>query len=437
MKRTIELQLKKWLDAQNRQPLILFGARQVGKTYSLKQFGKDHFNRAHYFNFEEDPNLATIFEQDFKVDRIISALSFHLDAPIEKTDLIIFDEIQECSKALTALKYFAENRPGQPVCAAGSLMGVKVARGSFPVGKVQYLWLRPMTFREFLLGIDDKKGYDAFGLLETSKRSEKTVHDYLWQRLKEFYVTGGLPRAVLTYQQNGDSKVEAFQKVRTLQAGLVKDYISDFAKHSGKINAVHIQRIFENVPMQLSRYFDGSVKRYKFKEALPNKKGYAQLAGPIEWLVKSGLVHQVKICNRAEIPLESFCKENRFRLYLFDVGLLGCMLQIPPAVMMAQDYGITKGYFAENFVAQALLHGQEERLYGWQENQAEIEFLKVMADAIIPIEVKAGTRTQAKSLKAYRDRYDPPYAIKISGKALHIDDKERCRRYPLYMAECL
>ncbi len=438
MKRLIELSLVEWAQSPQRRPLLLGGARQVGKTYILKEFGVKHFPKLHVFNFEEDKQLASIFEEDFKIPRILEELSFSCGEQIDSAhDLILFDEIQECPRALTALKYFHEKRPEQALCCAGSLIGVKLSQESFPVGQVDYLWLGPLRFSEFLKGIGDEKGFQAFTNLKTRATGSQIVHQHLWARLKEYYVTGGMPAVVRVYQEHMADKLRAFDEVRRLQAALVRDYSSDFAKHSGKINSVHIQGVFENIPRQLSHYTDGSVKRYRFKDAIANKKGFSELAGPIQWLIQAGLAIQVDICNKAEIPLATFTQDNRFKLYMFDIGILGCMLQIPPASLIQQDYGSTKGYFAENLVAQALTHSDHEPLYAWNEGKAEIEFLKTDQDRIIPIEVKSGLRTKAKSLHVFKQKYNPDHVIKCTAHPLVRDTTSRQLSVPLYMVECI
>ncbi len=438
MDRSIESALVSWAKSQDRRPLLLSGARQVGKTYILKAFARKHYPKVHEFNFEEDEQLGSIFEPDLKIPRILEELSFHGGNTIDSTrDLILFDEIQQCPRALSSLKYFHEKMPQQALCCAGSLIGVKMVQASFPVGQVDYLWLRPLTFSEFLRGIGDDKGYCVLHSLKSKESGSQIVHHHLWNRLKEYYVTGGMPAVVETYKQHMADKSHAFSEVRRVQTALVRDYSNDFAKHSGKINSVHIQGVFENIPRQLLQHTDGSVQRYRFKDVLTNKKAFSELAGPIQWLVQAGLALRVHICNRAEVPLSAFTQANRFKLYLFDTGLLGCMLGIPPASLIQQDYGATKGYFAENLVAQALKRSDDEPLHAWNEGRAEIEFLKMEQNLIIPVEVKSGTRTKAKSLQTYKRKYQPDHVVKCTAKPLRRDTDSHYVNVPLYMAEYL
>lgn len=436
MNRLILEQLRIWHSAKDRQPLILKGPRQVGKTYILKSFGTSQFRACHYFNLEQDKTLHSIFAGDLKPDKILRDLTFRTGQPIDvEHDFVILDEIQDCPAALTSLKYFSEDMPRLALCAAGSLLGVKLLPESFPVGKVDYLWLGPMTFEEFVEAVGSTQELEALRLWVQEPSAAPTLaHTRLWELLTNYYVTGGMPRVVNKFQSLQQNLPEAYREAREVQVSLIRDFSSDFAKHAGAVNAAHILAVFENVPMQLARHIDGSTSRFTFRDVLPKKKGYAELAGPIDWLTNAGLIHKVKINNRADIPLEAFCKENLFKLYLLDVGILGCMLQIPPEALVAQDYGMVKGFFAENVVAQALIVSDSTKLISWQEGRAELEFLKTIGPHIIPIEVKAGHNTNAKSLKSFMTRYNPALQIKISSKPLHYDQQQKLLHLPLYLA---
>ncbi len=435
MRRSAYNALLAWKKSNHRMPLLLQGARQVGKSYLLESFGKKEFKNYHIFNFEQDSGLTKIFTQDLTPKKILFELSLHLNKKIApKTDLVIFDEIQECPRAITSLKYFCENAPELALCCAGSLLGVKLSTESFPVGKVAFLDLYPMSFEEFLLARDEKMLLELLpSALEIGNLSE-VAHIRLWEKLKEYFVTGGMPQVVSTYISMHEDKAEAMRQARVLQKGLIESYYKDFAKHSGKTNAIHIVSVFENVPMQLAKTFEGSVKRYKFKDVIHKKRSFSELQGPIDWLEKAGLLIKVKICNRSELPLEAFCKDNFFKLLFFDIGLLGCMLDLSPESVLQQDYGITKGYFAENYVAQELVAAGYKRLYSWTERNSEIEFMRVIDGKIVPVEVKAGTRVQAKSLKQYILKYSPDIAIKISGNPLTLGKNQAIRNIPLYLA---
>jgi len=435
MKRKIYYQLLAWKASEQRKPLLLNGVRQVGKSYILEAFGKNEFENCWVFNFEKDKTLATIFEPDLYPKRIINELSISIGKQINvHKDLVIFDEIQECPKAITSLKYFCEDMAELALCSAGSMLGVKLSSESFPVGKVEFLDLFPMNFEEFLTALGDDLSLNLIKTALHSDRQPQVAHHRLCELLKEYYVIGGMPQAVSTYISKRDNRIEAMSMARTVQKGLIDSYIKDFAKHSGKTNAMHIVSVFENAPMQLAMNRDGSVKRYRFKDVIPRKKSFAELQGPIEWLEKAGLVVKIKICNKSEIPLEAFCKKNIFKLFLFDIGVLGCMLELPFNSIITHDFGMTKGYLAENYVAQEFTAAGNAKLYAWNERNSEIEYLRVIKGKIIPIEVKSGIRTQSKSLKQYFKKYAPDKAIKLTGNPLNRAGDQVIHNYPLYLS---
>jgi uncharacterized protein len=434
MKRTLYKELLAWKSSPMRKPLVLKGARQVGKSYLLDYFGKNDFLNYHVFNFEEDKSLAAVFGENLDPKKILTDLSIHGGKRIDlKTDLIILDEIQECPRAITSLKYFCESMPEVAICCAGSLLGISLSSESFPVGKVEFQTLFPMNFYEFMEALNETP---LLEILDSSSETDfisETAHQKLWQFLKEYYVTGGMPQVVSEYIMERDNPYEAMNRARKIQKELIEGYFRDFAKHSGKTNSMHIVSVFEDIPMQLSTNVAESVKRYRFKGVLPGKKSYFELSGPINWLEKAGLILKTKICNRAELPLESFCKNNIFKLYVFDIGILGCMLDLPFEAIIAQDYGISKGYFAENFVAQEFTSSGVSKLYAWKERNSEIEFLRIIKGEIVPVEVKSGQRTQAKSLQQYNLKYSPKSSIKISGKTLNRINKGEISNIPLYL----
>jgi hypothetical protein len=432
MKRLMMKELLKWKEEVGRKPLIFKGVRQVGKTYLLKEFGKAHFPRTHYINFEKNPRAAKLFEPDLVPERILNDLGFYLDSPIDtRMDLVIFDEIQECPKALTSLKYFAEDLPELCLCSAGSLLGIHLNAGSFPVGKVTFQTLRPMSFEEFLMANEDHKSVQA---IHEDKISE-IVHEHLWEQLKRYFVVGGLPEVVASYCKHKTHLFEAFGHVRKKQEDLLNTYYADIAKHAGKLNAMHIDRVFQAAPAQLSQTQDGSTARFKFRGVVPGVSHYDRLAGPIDWLEAAGLVVKVHIVNSGLLPFRAHTKENFFKLLLFDVGILGCMSGLTPKIILDYDYGSYKGFFAENFIAQELMyHGQNE-LYSWQEAGSEVEFIIEINGRAIPLEVKSGSVTKAGSLKRFSEKYHPPIRIVLSGKPPGID--RGTQYYPLYLTGAL
>jgi predicted AAA+ superfamily ATPase len=288
-----------------------------------------------------------------------------------------------------------------------------------------------MNFEEFLLNYNRPAIYTAFEDGFNNMETSTMLHLKLWNILQEFYVVGGMPRIVSHYFSLLDQPAKAFKEVRAMQRDLISTYQSDFNKHAGKINSLHINSVFENIPLQLAGYMNESVHRYRFKDVIPGKKGFTELDRPISWLEKAGLIIKIDICERSQIPLKSFCKPNIFKLFIFDIGLLGQMLELSPKTIISQNYGLIKGFLAENFVATEFIAAGENNLYSWTERNSEIEFIKDHAGEIVPIEVKSSQRVKAKSLRQYRLKYNPPTAIIISGKALKQVNPQ-VQNYPLY-----
>lgn len=424
-----------WKEKKGRKPLLLKGTRQVGKTYLLKELGKNVFPRYHYLNFEENSRLASVFEADLSPERILKELSFQLDASIDpRKDLLIFDEIQECPRALTSLKYFAETMPELALCGAGSLLGIKLADASFPVGKVEFLDLYPLSFEEFLQGIEDTRAISFLQEYRLQEPIPEVVHSHLWSRLLHYFVVGGLPEAVNTFREHQDDSYTAMEKVRKLQRSLVLAYLADMAKHAGKQNSMHLERLWRNIPAQLARTQNGSASKFRFKDAVPGIGGYERLSGTIDWLLGAGLILKASMVNSGLLPFSAYIKETFFKLYVFDVGMLGVLSQLPPKLVLDYRYGTYKGYFAENFVAQEFVGSEVTPLVYWKENTAEVEFLRENNGNVYPIEVKSGWVTHSKSLKVFADKYHPPFRIIMSARNISIDPARKLIHYPLYLA---
>ncbi|RKX75181.1 MAG: AAA family ATPase [Spirochaetes bacterium] len=417
MKRSLTHRLRKWKDSDNRKPLILKGARQVGKTWLLTDFGNQEFTKVHYINLEKEKRFHSIFKESLNPLTIISTLEIMLAVKIDtRNDFLIFDEIQECPEALTSLKYFNEELPFLAVGCAGSHMGIMLSMASFPIGKVDFLALYPLSFKEFL----NAKHPDLIPFLKESselKRIPEAVHNLLWEEFKNYYLVGGMPEAVETFINNGGNGYEAYEAVRSIHRKLIEGIQSDFAKHSGKWNATHIARIWEDIPHQISRVNNNSVSRFQFKGVIPNKSKFSQFEGPIDWLVNTGLAIPVYMVEQPAVPIKSRAKKNMVKLYLFDIGLMGTMSEIPIESILRQDYGSYKGYIAENYVAQEL-NSKGHQLFFWQGRTSEIEFLITAGDQIVPIEVKSGNRTRARSLEVYQKQYSPIISMVISSKRL-------------------
>ena len=418
MYRSLLLNLTKWKDSRSRKPLIILGARQVGKTYLLNEFGKSKFPQMHSFNFEREPRAAAVFDRDLNPERIIAELSLLSGKKIEPiTDLLFFDEIQAAPKALTSLKHFCEQAPELAVCAAGSLLGIHLAQSSFPVGYVDWLDLHPMSFHEFIIARASEPVRNAYEAVAQGEGISSTAHQMFLDLWREYLVTGGLPEVVSRYISHTPGTLEAFTDARVTQQKLINAYLADVAKHSGKVNALHIERTWTSIPQQMASAQDMSVGKFRFKDIVPGIHTFGRLAGAIDWLSKAGLILQTPICERAEIPLAAFTKSNHFKIYMFDVGILGAMLDLPPSALMSYDFGIYKGYIAENFVAQALKSARPQcPFFGWAEGKSEIEFLLQGSQTATPVEVKSSNRVRAQSLRVFNEKYKPQYSVVVSGR---------------------
>lgn len=435
MKRLYYRNLQEWLTSGHKKPLIIRGVRQCGKTYLLQHFGKNEFSNFHYFNFEKEPELAKVFESNLDPHTIINQLSFHKNKRIDITkDLVIFDEIQAISRALTSLKYFQEDMPELALCCAGSLLGVTLNNESYPVGKVQMGYLYPLTFVEFLRAIDEDFSADLVETCHYNTIIPQLVHDRMWERLKWYFIVGGLPEVVQTFIDNKDDLFIAFEKVREKQTQLLSDYYADIAKHSGKVNAMHIDRIWRSIPNQLARTVDGSSKRYQFQGIIEGIDRYSRLANAIDWLDNAGLIFKLPIIETIEHPLSAYVEESRFKLFVFDVGMLGALSGLAPKTILEYQYGTYKGYFAENFVIQEFVGTNCKDLYSWQDGRSEVELVRNIEGDILPIEVKSGNVSHAKSLQKFVAKYKSKYRTIMSGRPFKIDLRNGVHCYPLYLA---
>jgi predicted AAA+ superfamily ATPase len=436
MERIIIDDLIKWKSLHDRKPLVLKGARQVGKTYILEQFGSKYFKKYHYIDLRENKNISNIFKDTYNPYEIIRQLEFVLRININTNDdLLIFDEIQDCKGAITSLKYFQKDMGKLALIAAGSHLGMTKNEESFPVGKVNFLYMFPMNFEEFLMAAD-KQAYEEYKNFSIDKPFviPEIIHKRLLEMMRYYFITGGLPEVVdkfiNTYKEN---EREALRVVRGSQKELVEGYNADFSKYSGIVNANHIHIVFESIPAQLSKAFDEEVPKYIFKGVIPNQKGYERISGPLGWLVKSRLCIKSFIASKAEHPLRSYCQENKFKIYLFDTGILNCMLNTPPEAILADNLGSYKGFLAENFVAQELYSYLNTELIAWSEGRSEIEFLISKNEHIVPLEVKtSGKSRKSKSLDAFVDRYKPKRAYKLSSQNYGENENKSITTLPIY-----
>ena len=424
-----------WKEAPQRKPLLVQGARQVGKTWLLKAFGAALFEKYVLLDFAEDPTLNGLFKADLKPARILTDLSIYLgeDVSLDGT-LLIFDEIQLCPEALTSLKYFYEAFPTAHICASGSLLGLGLSEQNFPVGKVQREWLRPMSFFEFLEALGETLLCRSLATAaETHSDISPPVHAKAFGLFKEYIITGGMPEVVGLYLSQRETRAAAFKAVRSLQKELADSYLDDIAKHAGSLKAMRIAALFKNIPQQLARETSG-IHKFLFKDVVPGRSTYDVLEGPMEWLIKAGLVHRVPICRKIKMPLSAYVENNAFMLYLFDTGILGAMLHLDPAVIHQYEFGQFKGFLAENVVLNQLLCSGRDPVYTWREASSEIEFLLPCGDQVIPIEVKAGRNTKAKSMKVFRQKYDPPIAVLLTALGANQLDNGLLHA-PLYLVD--
>lgn len=421
MKRTLFHQLQAWKAAPRRKPLILDGARQTGKTWLLREFGKREFRATHYLNFEADPRVCAIFSGDLRPRTILPLIELHTGAPIDRArDVIVLDEIQTCPRALTALKYFLEEQPETAVCAAGSLIGLAGSEESWPVGKVTTLRLHPLSFAEFLEAVNPPLFSHYLSFVDAPAPLPEAVHRALTDTLWLYLFVGGMPEAVARYIDSGVLDATTVGDIGRIHADLATGYRIDFAKHAGTVNAHHLSRVFDAVPAQLSRSVDGGSSRFTFKDVMPTARRFRDLAGPIDWLTVTGLVIPSMIVDDPGPPLAAHRRESMFKLYLLDVGLLHHLLGVPAASIVSQSWGSYKGYVAENYAAVQLRLSGVRELYTWTGRASEIEFLLPAAEGTVPLEIKSGRRARrARSLSVYREKYAPPIAVTARAANYH------------------
>ena len=397
-----------WKEKVDRKPLIIRGARQVGKTWLMKEFGKTHYKNMAYVNFETALSLHHVFESGFEVEKLIRALKIETGADIIPGEtLIILDEIQECEAAITSLKYFQENANQYHIVAAGSLLGVATNKNrSFPVGKVDFLDLHPLNFSEFLLAVNEPQLLD---LLQKKDWNLITAFKSKYiDFLKQYYYVGGMPEVVLTFINQKD-----FNKVREKQLNILTSYEQDFSKHAPNEIVPRIRLVWQSLPSQLAK------ENRKFTYGNLKKGARArEFELAIEWLTNAGIVHKVNRCNKPGMPLIAYAVLSDFKLFLLDVGLLAAMgnLDIHTLINEQSLFEEFKGALTEQYVLQQLKSIDHLPIYYWSAEKAtaEIDFLIQYQNRIIPIEVKAAENLKAKSLKTYHQKFSPEISIRTS-----------------------
>jgi hypothetical protein len=407
MKRLASEFLKEWKLNQQKKPLIIRGARQVGKTWLMKEFAKNEYNQSIYINFEVNKRMAGIFKDGFDLERIKLAIQIETGKQLDvEGSLLIFDEIQEAPEALSALKYFNEYAPALDIITAGSLLGVALhSNASFPVGKVDFLDLYPMNFYEYLEALDE------ISLIVLLKNRDwpmiRNFKSKYIQLLKQYYYTGGMPEAVLSFSQNNE-----FQEVRKIQKRILMAYEQDFSKHAPIDIIPRIRMLWNSIPGQLAR------ENKKFIYGLMRQGARAkEYEIALTWLLDSGLIHKINRVNKPSIPLIAYEDRSAFKLFLVDVGLLAAMGDLDVRTLLEGSSVFTefKGALTEQFVLQQLVTNKRNALSYWSsESTAEVDFLLQIQGKAFPVEVKAEENLQAKSLRYYAQKYNPIKAIRTS-----------------------
>ena len=424
MYRTAMDALLQWKEKINRKPLIIMGARQVGKTWLMKEFGKTHYEKTAYISFYNNKRMDDVFQADFDIKRILMNLNIESGVTITPGDaLIILDEIQDSPKVLESLKYFCEEAPQYHIVAAGSLLGVTIHEGvSYPVGKVDLLDLYPLNFREFLYAMDEQSLADALATKDYALIDNFSEKYLFW--LKNYYYVGGMPAVVDEFRQNRD-----YAEVRQIQNDIVRQYEGDFGKHVDARTLPRIRLVWDSVPLQLAKenkkFFFGQIK----KGARSSEYEIA-----IQWLVDCGLIYKVNRVNEPNMPLKAYKSMNAYKLFVLDVGLLGAMSELEAeSILEGNDIFIEfKGALTEQYVLQQLISDTRYNPYyfGTEKATFEQDFLIQKGKDIVPIEVKAGENIRSQSLKAYCDKYKPNKAVRFS--TLKYMDQGWMENIPLY-----
>ena len=417
-------ELKKWKSRKNRKPMILEGARQVGKTWLMKEFGATEFEDVAYINFDSNSQMRELFAGDLAVERIITGLELYVGKKVsaEKT-LLIFDEVQEVPRALSSLKYFCEDAPEYHIVCAGSLLGIALHEGtSFPVGKVDFMKLYPLSFKEFLLATGKERFVRAleahdFGLVTSFKQT------YI-EALKQYYYIGGMPEVVAAFAENSD-----FNEVREIQQRILNAYEQDFSKHAPNNIVPKIRMVWNNIPSQLAK------ENRKFIYGLIREGARAKdFETAIMWLTDCGLVHQVYRVTSPGLPLKAYADMKAFKLFLLDVGLLSCMTGLRQKTLLegGEVFKEFKGALTEQYVMQELAVEKDIGVYYYtnERSSAEVDFLVDDGEDIIPVEVKAETNLMAKSLKYYTEKYSPRVSVRSS--MADYREESRLLNLPLY-----
>ncbi len=425
MKRIAYQELLNWKNSKNRKPLILQGARQVGKTYLIHEFGKNEYKNLYYLNFEQDKNLSTLFNASLDPDKLINDISLYIGEKIDSEDsLLFFDEIQIAPRVLTSLKYFNEKAPEFHVIAAGSLLGVSIGTGSsFPVGKVNFLSLFPMSFTEYLLAAGEDLFIEKLNSIDAVIPFPDAIHEKMLYHLKLYLFLGGMPEVINNYLENRD-----IANARSIQKDILTAYERDFSKYTEKNQAIKTSEFWNSIPGQLAK----ENKKFKYSDIKKNARTnmYEQT---IEWLRKAGLVHLAYNIETPKIPLSTYADFSKFKVYMNDVGLLAAKLNISSNQIVLPDtlFKEFNGAFIENFIAQELASSGQIQLFYWtSKSDAEVDFILESKNKIYPLEVKSGTSRNTKSLQSYSIKYNPDIVLRTSPR--NLIQSEKFINIPLY-----
>ena len=436
MERLIEKDLVTWKNREKKMPLLVFGARQTGKTTSVFEFGKKHYSNIAVFNFEAGEKLSTVFDGNLNPDRIVRELEIYAGQSINKNTLIFFDEVQCCPKALSSLKYFSESAPEYNIIAAGSLLGVAVNRRknavdansvSFPVGKVEILTMFPMNFEEFLQAANPRLLDDIKESFQTNLPLSEMSHEKALELYRTFLFTGGMPRAVADYLEKRD-----FDFVRIKQNEILILYTADMAKYTTPAEQVKIAAIYDSIPSQLAR----ENKKFQYRIVGSGARTVTYETG-LDWLKNAGLVLKCGKAREGKIALKNYEDMLSYKIYMSDVGLLNAKSAVPKNIVLTgSGFGAeAKGAMTENYVAQELAFNGNALFYWESKGKAEVDFLLQSGQGIIPLEVKAAENVQSKSLKEFVKRYSPAFSIRISAKNFGFENN--IKSVPLYAVFCI
>lgn len=422
MKRSLYRNLLEWKSNQRRKPLLLQGARQVGKTWLINEFGKAEYKNYIYLNFEQTPNLKTLFSGELSPRKIVDNIGLFLGKKINSDNtLICFDEIQICPAALTSLKYFQELAPEFHIIAAGSLLGVSLGKtSSFPVGKVNFLTLYPLSFSEYLDAVGENLLAEQLLILETLP---EILHEKMIELLKMYFFLGGMPEVVSDYIQNRDIK-----EARKIQNDILKAYQRDFSKYTDPSQAIKVTEIWQSVPFQLAK----ENKKFTYNDVKNNARSSAYQQS-IEWLKNAGLIHIVYQIRAAKLPISGYADYTKFKIYILDTGLLGALLNLSSDIILKPNELFLEynGAFVENYTCLELLKTIEQDLFYWSsEREAEVDFVFQYENNIYPLEVKSGLNRNTKSLRSYADKYQPKLLLRTSPR--NFVKSEEFINIPLY-----